>query len=270
MSIKQLHGAWRIEEAPRRRKRDHAYGFPNTHWIIVGDRGLVIRDLVPQPFAFDFRIHIDTKTAPQECGIWGDHGGSGYCEIDDDFLFIGLGLHGGRPPRFAIDCGNFFALQRDPDFPMPTVPAWPRDEITSSTLGRLAWNQREPEYMGDWIGKVALPDGTDCEIWAGDYLIPIRQFLPKIESTYRWLLKHLTEVKLIGGEKVAEWVDEDDDYSQLTVEQVADTISVNVIEATNGDIYLWAATSIPIDHAIRIWLEFSDDSIRATGASIEG
>ena len=270
MAIEQLNGAWRIEEAPRRHNRDHAYGFPNTHWVIIGDRGLVFRDSIPEPFVFDFRLRVDTSTTPHECGIWGQNGGAGYCEIDDDFLFIGLGLHGGRPPRFASNCGNFFAFQRDSSFPIPTVPVWPRNTIKSSVVGQLTWNHRELEYMGEWIGSVKLPDGNECEIWADDYLIPIAQFLPKLESTSLWLQNSLPEVKRVCGERVVEWVDEEEEYRNLTVQEAADTISVDVISATNGDFHLWASTSIPIDHSIRVWLVFSDDSIRATGASIEG
>ncbi|MDB4766178.1 hypothetical protein OAG71_00675 [bacterium] len=279
MSIEQLQGAWRIEEAPYRNKRDHAYGFPNSHWIVIGDRGLVICNCIPEPFAFDFRLRVDTTATPHECGVWGEphecgvwgeHGGNGYYETDREFLFIGLGQNGGRPPRFASDCGDFFAFQRDHDFSMPTVPMWPRDEISSDTLGQLTWDQSTPEYMGDWIGRVKLSDGGECEIRASDYLIPIEQFLPKIELTFQWLQHGLKEVKLICGEKVAWWVDEDDEYRHLTVEEVAATISVTEISASNGNIHLWATTSIPIDHVIRVWLDFGNNSIRATGASIEG
>lgn len=270
MSVEHLQGAWRIEEAPRRNNQNHAYGIPNTHWLIIGDRGIVVRDRAPSSLAFDFRIRVDATSKPHECSISGEHGGTGYLEIDGDLLFVGLGLHGGRPPRFASDCGNFFAFQRDPDFVVPAVPEWSRSQIDSQCLGSLIWNRREPEYMGDWIGKVRLSDGTECEIWANDYLVPIKHFLSRIEAAFLWLQQNLDQVKLVCAEKVADWIEDESQYASLVLDDVADTIAINVLAATDGKIHLWAGTSIPIDHSIKVWLEFSGGSIRATGVSIEG
>lgn len=109
MPLDSFQGAWRIEESPNRRGRPHPYGGRNTHWVIVGDRGIVFRDRIPRPLRFDFRLAVHDTVAPSECGILGKHGGSGYYENDGDLLFVALGIQGGRPPRFASDCGDFFA-----------------------------------------------------------------------------------------------------------------------------------------------------------------
>ncbi len=270
MPIDRLHGAWRIEEAPCRNNEDHPYGFPSTHWLILGDRVAVVRERVPEPLHFDFRIDIDDSSHPSECNIGGQHGGVGYYEVDDDLLLIGVGLHGCRPPRFASDCGNFFAFTRDHAFELPALPDWPRADIFSESLGQLVWDPRQPEYLGDWKGLVDLPDGHQCEVWASDYLIPLAHYLPHVEMAYHWLQDHLPDVKAVCGERVREWIDEDAQYRRLTREQVAATISINTIVATDGDVYLWASTSIPIDHSIRVDLESEGQAIRASGVSIEG
>ena len=117
--LESLAGAWRIEEAPRLHGRDHPLGFPNTHWLIIGDRGIVIRDAPHEPIDFDFRIRIDDTATPREIRLGGREGGIGYFETDGEFLFICLGPGGARPPRFASDCGQYFSFVRDPDFPLP-------------------------------------------------------------------------------------------------------------------------------------------------------
>jgi len=194
------------------------------------------------------------------------HGGHGFFDVGEDLLFIGLGISGGRPPRFASDCGYFFSFERDENFELPDVPVWSRSEVYSSELGAIVWHPNANEWRGD----VILSDSTRCEIWVSDYLIPIHRFITKIENVYGWLRDNLTEVKSICGERVEEWIDEDEELSQLGSDEVSATISINSISASNGDIHLWASTSIPIDHSIRVHLDIDNHHIRAIGASIEG
>jgi hypothetical protein len=40
--------------------------------------------------------------------------------------------------------------------------------------------------------------------------------------------------------------------------------------SSNRDVHLWAHTSIPIDHSIRVYLRIDDESITVEDVAIEG
>ena len=67
-----------------------------------------------------------------------------------------------------------------------------------------------------------------------------------------------------------QWIDEMPEFSHLSLSEIAETIKVNSISAVNGEFHLWASTSIPIDHSIRLWIEMENGRILTNGASIEG
>jgi hypothetical protein len=242
-----IEGAWRIEESPS----GHAYGFPNTHWLIVADRIMVIRNRIVDPRVFDMRIYVEPEAPPGFIGLYGEQGGRGHMGIDGDLLFISFGKNGVRPPRFAPDCGLFFAFTRDREVALPSLEIPATDPVTDSVLGRL---ERDARYR-EWTGTVSLANGEICEVSISDGLRPLNLQIHRARQLLAWLNDNLPAVKAECGERVREWLtSEDEDPKRTPLEQFSKTVAVSALCADDFRLYLWAHTSLPLDHSIRIWL----------------
>ena len=261
-----LQGAWRIEECPA----GSPYGPPNTHWLFVGDRVKVCTPSTAASPEFTFRVRTYDEFNPKQLGVWGQPIVGGYYEVDDDLLFMSFGKRA-RPPRFASDCGLFFAFTRDPELPMPAFPRPSREPIDDDVFGRLTWSDPGTEWMGKWTGEFPLRGGPTCELWVDDYLAPIDLLLPALKRVYAWLSQDLEAVIAACAEKVFDWIDDLDEFpGPWDVAQIADTIHVDTIHSSNREVSLWAGTSIPIDHSIRVYLKIDEDSIAVEDVAIEG
>lgn len=265
--LAKLQGAWRLEELPRPGGRDHAYGFPNTHWLIVGHRIVVTNREVQQPICFDMRLSVDNELSPLGISLSGAHGGRGHFEVDDDILVLNFGTSGVTPPRFASDCGLYFSFIRDHEYVLPEIPERSTEDIHDEVVGTLVCQN---EIRQERVGSCTLADDSQCEITLCDELAPNEILLPILHQLVHWLQQGLPEVKDACGEAVQDWMDEDDAYESWTRSQFADTIEVHSIEMDEYRCYLWAATSVPIDHCLRVFLKFDGDQIRVDGVSIEG
>jgi hypothetical protein len=264
-----VQGAWRLEEYPA----GSPYGPPNTHWLFVGDRVKVCTSSTAASPGFTFRVRTYDDFNPKRLGI-GDAermGSAGYYEVDDDLLFLSFGKRGIRPPRFASDCGLFFAFTRDPAFPMPAFPKPSREPIDDDVFGRLMWSDPGTEWLGQWTGECQLRGGWACELSVSDYLAPIEFLLPTLKRVYEWLSQELEAVIAACAEKVFDWIDDLDELpGPSEVSRVAETIHVDAIHSSNRDVHLWAHTNIPIDHSIRVYLRIDDESIAVEDVAIEG
>ena len=266
MPIEQLQGVWRIEESRGWTTKRHHLGLPIfSHWLILGDHGIPFKNRLPDPLYFEFRIELDEAAIPHSIRLLGWEGVSGYFEHSDDLLILTMGGAGVKPPRFKYGCGNYFAFTKDHGFKLPSAPIWCRDEITNPHFGILSYR----EEHNDWIGSAAFPNGTQCEIWATDRLMPIAMFVDKIESLFCWLQENMASAKMICAESVAEWTDEMSGYEHLTHDEIAKTISIDTIRADDGRLQCWAST-ILIDHSICLWMRFDGNHVLPDGVSIEG
>ena len=266
MPIQDLQGAWRLEESRGWNNKSHPYGAPNSHWLIIGEHGIPIETAPPSPLYFEFRLTLDEDKSPHSITLAGSHGGRGYFELTESLLIVTIGGGSVKPPRFEYGCGNYFAFEKDCNFPIPSPPTWPRDPIAHDRLGSLVWNDANRE----WLGAVDLPDGNECEIWAVDDLVPISVFLSQLELVYEWLCGNLVNAKTECAEAVQEWTEEMPGYEHLEVDDIVNTITIDSISATNFRMHCWASTTIPIDHSIRLWIEITGDRVHTTGTSIEG
>lgn len=257
-----MEAAWRIEESPI----GHAYGFPNTHWLIVGDRIMVIRNHIVDPRVFDMQIYQEPDAPSGSIGLHGEHGGIGHLEIDGDLLFISFGKNYVRPPRFAPDCGLFFAFTRDREMTLPPLEIPRTDSTTDAVLGRL---ERDDRYRW-WVGTVSLADGEKCAVRISDTLRPVELQIPRAQQLLSWLNDHLPEVKSECGVSVREWVTPDDEDPQMTLEKFSRTVTVSVLCVDDYRLYLWAETSLPIDHSLRVHLRTDAGKLILNGISVEG
>ena len=244
----EMAGAWRIEEAPA----GHAYGFPNTHWLIVADRIMVIRDSIADPRVFDMRIYGEPDAPRGFIGLQGEHGGRGHVEIDGDLLFVSFGKHGVRPPRFAPDCGLFFAFTRDRELALPPLEIPRAEPVADLVLGRLQRDAR----LRHWTGTVSLANGETCAVSISDDLRPLDLLIPRAQHLLTWLNDNLAAVKSACGERVREWLTaEDEDPERTPLEQFSQTVAVSELCVDDFRSYLWAHTSLHLDHSLRVWLQ---------------
>jgi hypothetical protein len=125
--------------------------------------------------------------------------------------------------------------------------------------------------LGQWTGEFQLRGGPSCELWVGDYLVPIDLLLPTLKRVYAWLSQNLETVIAACAEKVFDWIDDLNEFpGPWDVSKVAATIEVTTIWSSNREVYLWAGTSIPIDHSIRVYLKIDEESIAVEDVAIEG
>lgn len=253
-SLDAAQGAWRIEQSPD----CHEYGFPNTHWLIVGDRVKVIRDAIRDPRVFDMRIYFDWRNRNQFTGLIGKHAGPGHAEVDGDLLFISFGKNGVVPPRFASDCGLFFAFTRDPNIPLPKIETVSENPIDDAVLGRFV--RRAQIRGGEWAGSVTLGNGVCCEVSIEDYLRPIDLQISKVKDLVTWINDNIDAIQTECGVMVREWsVPENQEFDRFPIEHFARTVTVSSIVMGDCQLYLWARTSISIDHSLRVWLDDDPD-----------
>jgi hypothetical protein len=263
ISLDAIAGAWKIEESPE----GHIYGTPNTHWLIVGDRVMVIQDRIARPSIFDMQIRIRPRGTENSIGLSGSNGGSGFAEVDSDMLFISIGKNGRSLPRFAPDCGWFFAFTRDRDFQLPVVELSPRTPVTHPVLGHLEWNHQ----LETWVASVAIIGESECEVLLDDTLVPLHIQIQKLLEFVDWLRPNLSNAILACAERVREWVvPEDQEFDDWPLEQFIKTISIDTIDVGMHDFSLWASTSIPIDHSLHVWIKIVNDRFEINGVSVEG
>jgi len=263
ISLDAIQGAWRIEEAPE----GHPYGFPNTHWLIVDRRVMVIRDKIIDPRIFDTSIYFNPGAPADFFGLAGPHGGPGYASVDVDLLLISFGRNDIRPPRFASDCGLYFAFIRDDSIPLPIIEPRVSSPLSDPVLGSLTIDAT----LNDWTGTVPLVTGKSCDFWISDELRPIEDQIRLAREVQAWLTGNLAAVNDACGERVREWISEDVDVEEMPIEQFSNTITVDAFCIGDFDVTLWASTSVPIDHSLRVWLKKdSEKGFVVQDVSVEG
>lgn len=263
ISLDAIEGAWKIEESPS----GHRFGFPNTHWLIVGDRVMVVQDRIEVPTSFDVKIWCEPQGTENSIRLSGRNGGQGFAQIDGDFLFISIGKNGGSLPRFAPECGWFFAFTRAPDFQLPIVELPARTPVTHPVFGQLEWNHE----LRVWCGCVAITEDSVCDILLDDTLAPLEMQIAKLLPFIDWLRANLSNAILACAERVREWaVPEDQDFEDWPLEQFTGTISINSIDCGMHDINLWASTSLPIDHSLCVFVEIDNGHFKIDDVSVEG
>lgn len=263
ISLDAIVGAWKIEESPE----GHRHGLPNTHWLVVGDRVMVIRERITSPTIFDMKIWCEPRGIENSIQFSGRYGGRGFAEVDGDILFISIGKNGGSLPRFAPECGWFFAFTRDRDFKLPAVDLPSRDPVTHPVLGQLDWNYD----LQAWAGNVAITEELLCGVLLDDTLAPLDIQIPRLLAFIDWLRANLSIAILACAERVREWtVPEDQDFDDWPLEKFTKTISIDSIDCGMDDIHLWASTSLPIDHSLCVWIETHNNQFAIHGVSVEG
>lgn len=263
-TLEAISGAWKIEESPV----GHRYGSPNTHWLIVEDRVMVIQDSIASNNVFHMKIWAEpAMMAENAIALSGRCGGAGFAKVDGDFLFISIGKDGKSLPCFAPDCGCFFSFTRDHSIQLPIIESPTHEVFTHPVLGRLEWN----DLMQEWGGSVAINDETVCEIMLNDTLVPLEMQISKLLDFLDWLRPNLSNVIRACAERVREWVvPEDQDIESLPLEKIANTICIDSVSWGMHDISLWASTSLPIDHSLRVFVEADNNRFRLIGVAVEG
>lgn len=261
--IDSIAGAWKIDESPE----GHAYGPPNTHWLLVENRVMVIRDRISSPNIFDMKMWVKPCETGISIGFSGLYGGHGFAEVDGDFLFISIGKNGRSLPRFAPDCGWFFAFTRDYEVQLPVVNLPLRNTVMHPVLGQLQWNAQ----LQEWVGAVAITDESVSEVILDDTLVPLDIQVQQALTFIDWLRANLSNAILACAERLREWVvPEDQHFDEWPLAQFTKSISIDSIVIGVHDINLWASTSIPIDHSLRVSIKMDNNHFELDGITVEG
>lgn len=286
-----LQGAWRIEESPK----NSPWGRLKTHWVFVGHLVKVCSADDVHQADFKFRVRTDDDKNPREIILEDDVGFHGYYEVDRQLLFLSFLKGGGRPPRFASDCGDHFAFVRDNNFPIPNAPSFSRFSLSDSILGELNW-QESSSVFSSWQGQARLTAEHTCPVLVEASLIPVERVLMLTRQVWEWTLLHRDDVLRACALSVLEWIEPDseedlsiedwlnldtslevDDSGWLSHEsrdfvlsRIRETIQVTQLCGADHRVFLWAMTTLPIDHSLRVHFRIDRNKVLLDGVSIEG
>lgn len=273
---KLLIGAWEIEEHPKRYCGQHPWGPPITHWLFLGEYGLLVgpESVLPDAVAdFDFGIRVGGIHADRSrhIAIYGKDpqgGGRGYYELDDNLLFIGLGITPGtRPPRFATDCGWYFSFARDPSFTLPHVWERSREPVRHPVIGTVTWEDTD----WCWKTRVSIHGASAIDIEIEENLLCLGSQIDGVAKVVEWLgiEANLQEVLLGSGRHLAGFIFEDVDDTDVNVDEwdearIGTTCEPIVLRCRNGECVLWLKTSLD-EHLLNAYFRNESGDVRFEG-----